>query len=195
MLVHRSTPRTGKISPVLEPTLDDTIISHTQYVQTRVFNDEEWFRSIFAASTKREAIQNQVSGSRSILLNSVTVGDHGCIFGRMKGAIILHCVPELKEIFRVMRLVGDRGWFCTHCLYSRACNSPLLRTCLVFLRQHFFYTRDAERCGPVCRSTTCTSQQVIIDERRFCPMHRRISWSSGLVARTCIRKERGDTTA
>ncbi|CAM9374847.1 unnamed protein product, partial [Ectocarpus sp. 13 AM-2016] len=27
----------------------------------RVFDDEEWFRSIFSASTKREAVQNQVS--------------------------------------------------------------------------------------------------------------------------------------
>lgn len=29
-------------------------------VASRVFSDEEWFRSIFSASTKREAIRNQV---------------------------------------------------------------------------------------------------------------------------------------
>jgi len=32
------------------------------YCIERVFDDEEWFRSIFSASTKREAVQNQVSG-------------------------------------------------------------------------------------------------------------------------------------
>ncbi len=33
-------------------------------VSFRVFDDEEWFRSIFSASTKREAVQNQVSGPK-----------------------------------------------------------------------------------------------------------------------------------
>ncbi|CAM9744642.1 unnamed protein product [Choristocarpus tenellus] len=37
-----------------------TIISISESFYDRVFGDEEWFRSIFSASSKKEAVRNQV---------------------------------------------------------------------------------------------------------------------------------------
>eukprot|EP00903_Cladosiphon_okamuranus_P017451 g16074.t2 len=49
-----------KVSPTLYERLGrDTIEQISSGFYDRVFDDEEWFRSIFSASTKREAVQNQ----------------------------------------------------------------------------------------------------------------------------------------
>ncbi|CAM9250679.1 unnamed protein product [Ectocarpus sp. 12 AP-2014] len=49
-----------KVKPTLFERLgQDTIEGISALFYDRVFDDEEWFRSIFSASTKREAVQNQ----------------------------------------------------------------------------------------------------------------------------------------
>lgn len=62
-----ASPYGEEITPSSTDSQQYRIISHKYCIQIRVFDDEEWFRSIFSASTKREAVQNQVSGSRGYL--------------------------------------------------------------------------------------------------------------------------------